>query len=113
MTINDDIRERIGRLEREGETLAETIESCRKAMTLSQIAMCLGGVAFIVDLFGLLRLPAAMVLVSIAAVIGGIVFFGSNHSTRLEAENRARAIDSERAQCIDKLELFDSGATLH
>lgn len=113
MAINDDIRERIARLERESENLAGTIESCRKAMSLAQIAMAIGALAFIADISGLLRLPAATIFVAIAAMIGGVVLYGTNHSTRLEATNRARAIELERARCIDQLELFDSGASVH
>lgn len=111
--ISDDIRARIAALERDNERIVETIETCRKAMVIAKAAMLTGAAAFSADIFNLIRLPAAIVLASIAAIIGGIVFYGASRSTRLEAEQKAKSHDIERARLIDMLDLHDSHTTLH
>lgn len=109
----DDIRDRIGALEREAERNDALIGSCRKAMTLAKAAMTLGAAIFFAGLTGALNPPPAASLAAIAAMIGGVVFYGSNRSTRLEAEATAKAIDKQRSECIDRLDLFDASHTLH
>ena len=107
----DDDRALIDALEREGERAAEKIENCRKFMILARGMMLLGGAAFLGDLVGLARLPPAAALLGVAGVIAGIVIYGSHHSTRQEASERLRAIEAERAEAIDRLDL--RGVTLH
>ena len=109
--MGDDDRALIDALEREGERASEKIEDCRKIMIVARAAMILGAVAFFGDLVGLLRLPPAGALLAIAGVIAGIVVYGSHHSTRQEATERLRAIEAERAELIDRLDL--RGVTLH
>ena len=111
--MNDHIRERIASLEKAGEAVAETLESCRKAALLAQSGMAIGALAFAIGLFGIVQIPVAVMLAAFAAMIGGFVLYGSNRSTRMEAEQKAQALQRERAQWIDKLELFDAGASLH
>ncbi len=98
-----DLPARIDNLERRAAGLAQTIETCRKAMLIAKAVMTLGAAAFAADLLGLLRLAPALTLSSIGAVIGGIVVFGSHHSTRLEAEAQLRALEQERGGLIDGL----------
>ena len=109
--MGDDDRALIDTLEREGERAAEKIENCRKFMILARGMMILGAGTFVGDLVGLARLPPAGALLGIAGVIAGIVIYGSHHSTRQEASERLRAIEAERSELIDGLDL--RGVTLH
>ena len=57
------------------------INKCRRFILLSQASMGAGGLWILAVTTGAMRFTAAAMLCSIAAVIGGIVGFGSNTST--------------------------------
>jgi hypothetical protein len=56
-------------------------------------------------LFGAIRFDPAVMVGAFAAVLGGIVIFGSNNSTRNEAAEELATIESRRAALIGQIEL--------
>ncbi len=78
---DDDVRERIYRLEAEIEHFAKVAEGCRKIILVSKIVVSIGAATLLVTLFGLLRFDQLAFMGSIAAILGGIVGIGSNTST--------------------------------
>jgi small-conductance mechanosensitive channel len=102
---DDDVRERIYRLEAEIEHFAKVAEGCRKIILVSKIVAFLGAVTLLVTLFGLLRFDQLAFMGSIAAILGGIVGVGSNTTTRNQAQERVRAAERLRTELIDQLEL--------
>ena len=75
-----DARDEIVRLEALIEALTAEIENCRKLTLLARLAMAVGGVLIVVTAIGLID-SATTAIAAIAALIGGIVLFGSNNST--------------------------------
>ena len=92
-----DPRDEIVRLEAQIDELAATIESCRKFILAARIAMWGGGIVLAAMLVGAIRLdPAAMAGAS-AALLGGIVVWGSNNSTAKEARKELAVAEARRA----------------
>ncbi len=110
--LNDDLHARIETIERDAERLAAEIESCRKAMLVSKATMSAGALALGGSLLGLLQLPAAGAVLSFGACIGGIVWYGSSHSTGARARETLAAMEAERSRAIDALD-FRGGASVH
>lgn len=100
-----DPREEIARLERRIEELAARIESCRKFMLASRIAIAIAGALLAAAAFGAIRLNAAALTAAIAAVLGGIVVLGSNRSTAKEAAAQMAAAEAGRSELIAGIEL--------
>ena len=71
-------------------------------------------VLIVVTAIGLID-SATTAIAAIAALIGGIVLFGSNNSTLQQARAALRAAEAERAMLIGRIELrvVDGGRTLH
>ncbi len=109
--IFEDSRDLIERLEREGERVAERMETCRKAMLIARAMILVGAALFLVDLLGFVRLAPTLALLGLGGAIAGIVIYGAHHSTRVEADEQLRKIETERARLIDGLEF--RGASLH
>lgn len=82
--------------------LRDRIESCRKAIMLSRLA--LGGAAalFAALLLGLLNSTPAL-LIAIAGALAGLVGMGSNRSTAEQARAELAASRAERDALIDGL----------
>jgi hypothetical protein len=105
-TMNgDDHRSEIVRLEAQIEELEATIESCRKFILAGRIAVASGGVILIAILIGGIQFNPFVMGIAGAAVLGGIVAAGSNHSTAREANNELSALEAKRATLIGQLEL--------
>jgi hypothetical protein len=102
-----DPHDEIVRLEAHIEELEGTIESCRKFILAARIAMAAGAVRY--D-------PAPMALAAaMAALLGGIVVWGSNGSTAKQAANELAAAETNRAALIGLIDLrvIAAGETLH
>jgi hypothetical protein len=106
-----DVRDQISRIEADIEELAKTLEGCRKAILLSKVAIAVGGVWILAVLFGAVRFDAAATTGAIAAVIGGIVIFGSNLTTSRQTTPAIKAAEIHRAELIDMINLRTVGET--
>jgi hypothetical protein len=103
--MKGDSREEIARLEAQIDELAARIENCRKFILAGQIAVAGGGIVLIAIVVGAIHLDPAVMVLAIAAVLGGIVAAGSNRSTAEEASHHLIAAEAERASLIGQLEL--------
>jgi hypothetical protein len=95
----------IERLEEKIEQLAARVENCRKFMLASRIAIVGGAVVLAALLFGVIRFDPTMMAGAAAALLGGIVMFGSNSSTAKEAAAEMAAAEAARADLIAQLDL--------
>jgi hypothetical protein len=112
-----DLHDEIVRLEARIEELAGTIESCRKFILAARIAVAAGGILLFAILYGAIRydlMPMAMAA-AMAALLGGIVVWGSNGSTAKEAVSELAAAEADRAALIGLIDLrvIASNETLH
>jgi hypothetical protein len=103
--IEPDPHEQIAQLETQIESLAETVEGCRKIMLVAKVAMAGGAILVLAMLLGTVRTDLASLSGATAAVLGGIVLLGSNRSTADQALARMRKAEAARAALIDRLEL--------
>jgi hypothetical protein len=87
----------IVRLEERIEEIAAKIESCRKFILASRIAIATGGVLLVGMLFGAIRSDFGLMAAAVSALLGGIVVWGSNTSKEIAAA------ESERAALIDNI----------
>ena len=101
----DDPRDEIERLEERIEQLAAKIESCRKFILASRLAVALGGAVLLAMMFGAIRAEPVVLATAIVAVLGGFVMLGSNRSTADEAATELAAAEAERDELIGSIEL--------
>jgi hypothetical protein len=94
----------IATLEARIDRLRDEIESCRKAILVSRVALGAGGVWIIAFLIGLTGSIIGFLL-AVAACLGGIVGAGSNATTRAQAAAELAQCKAERDALIDGLEL--------
>src|SRR5262245_14107153 len=99
-----DVRDQIVQLEAEIEQLAQTIERCRKAMLLSKVAIGVGAIWILGYLVGAVGVAPMAIVGAIAAVIGGVVLYGSNASTSKAATAAMKEAETLRAALIDKVD---------
>jgi hypothetical protein len=97
------LSDQILRLEADIEDLAEMVERCRKVILISKIAIAAGGIWLLAITLGAIRFDAVAMIASMALVIGGIVFFGSNTSTFKQTMVAIKAAEARRAELIDKI----------
>src|SRR5262249_23664263 len=97
-----EMHERIEELEAEIEDLADLAARCRRMMTLAKTIMALGGVTLVAAVVDPGRLGPITLIGAIAAVLGGIVVFGSNRSTLQRANADLKAAETVRAELIDR-----------
>ena len=101
----DDPHGEIERLEAEIDALAARLESCRKFILVARIAVVAGAVLLAVVLLGVLSFDPRLLLAAITALLGGIVVWGSNHSTADETAQELAAAEAERASLIGSISL--------
>ena len=94
-------QDEIMRLEERIEELCAKIESCRKFILASRIAVTGGGIALAAMLVGAIRFNLGTMAASVAAFLGGIVVWGSNTSTAKEAAKEMAAAEADRAALIE------------
>jgi hypothetical protein len=102
---DDDLRDHIEQLEANIEELAETAEGCRKILLFAKAVILLSGLSLLVIVLGPIRFPPAALIAAIAAVLGGIVVFGSNKSTLQRTNIDMKSAEALRDELIGRLEL--------
>jgi hypothetical protein len=104
--LSDEERHReIERLEEKIEELAGRQESCRKFILAARVAIIAGAVALVALLFGLIRFDPTVMVGAVAALLGGIVVYGSNGSTAKETAVELAKAEIDRATLIDGIAL--------
>lgn len=103
--IDDNVRERIVRLEQQIEALREALERCRKYAAASKAAMIVGALWALGMLLGLVPYGATGLVGSASAIIGGIVVFGSNTSTERQTHAAIANAEALRAELIGQVGL--------
>ena len=98
-----DPHEEIVRLEEHIEEFDAKIESCRKFILASRIAIAAGGIVFAAMLVGAIRFDPGTMAAAVAAFLGGIVVWGSNRSTSKEAAKELIAAEADRAKLIEMI----------
>jgi hypothetical protein len=100
-----DLHNEIERLEAQIDEIAARLESCRKFVLVGRIALMAGAVLLAAVLLGALTFDPRPLLAAIAAVLGGIVMWGSNSSTAKEAAAQLAKAEADRAALIGQLRL--------
>jgi hypothetical protein len=100
---NGDPHEEIVRLEEHIEELAAKIESCRKFILASRIAVAGGGVVLAAMLVGAIWSDLEPMAAAVSFLLGGIVVWGSNSSTAKEAAKEIAAAETKRAGLIEHI----------
>jgi hypothetical protein len=102
---NPNHHDEIVRLEEQIDELAARIESCRKFILTGRILIIGGGAVLVAILIGALQFNPSVMAVAVAAVLGGIVAAGSNHSTAKEAMRELTAAEAKRTVLIGQIDL--------
>ena len=100
-----DPHEEIVRLEAQIEALSGKIERCRKFILAGRIAAAAGGVLLVALLLGAIRFDLQLMMLAMAALLGGIVVWGSNGSTAKEAASELAAAEANRKALIGLIDL--------
>jgi hypothetical protein len=111
-----DPREEIAELEVRIEELADALDRCRKFALAAKIAIVLGALLLASTLLGFLALTPMAMVGGVAALLGGIVLYGSNASTSEELAKSLREAEARRAALIGRLNIrlvHDAPPTLH
>jgi hypothetical protein len=98
-----DPHKKIVGLEEHIEQLAAKLESCRKFVVVSRIAVAGGGLVLAAMLVGAIRSDLGLMAASVASFLGGIVVWGSNRSTAKETVKEINAAESKRAALIEQI----------
>ena len=100
-----DPHDEIERLEAQIEELTARIDSCRKFILAARIAVIGGGVLFVMLILDVVRFDLQLMMLAMAALLGGIVVWGSNSSTAKEAAAECAAVEANRKALIGMMEL--------
>jgi|tagenome__1003787_1003787.scaffolds.fasta_scaffold20759342_4 hypothetical protein len=95
----------IARLEAEIEERSAAIERCRKVILVSKFAAAAGGLTTILLLLGIISPNATLLVISIAAVLGGLVGLGSTTTTAGQLADAVKAAEARRAALIGTISL--------
>lgn len=104
MGDGDALHEQILRVETHLEELTDAVEKCRKIDLISKVAIAGGGLLILATTFGVVGFNPAVMMGSVAAVIGGTVIFGSNASTLKQTAAAVKAAETDRAELISRLD---------
>jgi len=100
-----DPHDEIERLEARIEDLTARIENCRKFILAGRSALAGGGIALAATVLGAIPFDPAVITTAVAAVLGGIVVWGSNHSTVQETVKDLAAAQAQWTALIGRIDL--------
>ena len=103
--MDDEPREQISELEVQIEELTDALERCRKTALASKAAMGLGGILMAATTLGVVTFDPMMMVAGLAALLGGIVVFGSNTSTANQLSESMRSAEAQRTALIGRLNI--------
>lgn len=103
------MRSQIARLEQRIEELSAALEKSRKAILASKVSIAGGGLLMLALILGIISAQPLAIVVSIAAILGGIVGFGANVSTARQDRAAMETAAATRADLISRLEMRDIG----
>ena len=104
-----DLRKEIVRLEAEIDELTGVVERSWKIGLIAKMAVLAGAMWLLASTVGAISFDPVALISAIAAVIGGIVVFGSNTSTSKQAAARIKAAEARRAELIGMIDLRPVG----
>jgi hypothetical protein len=105
MDDNGDLHEQILHVEARIEELADIIETCRKIIFISKVAIAAGGILILATIIGAVGFDPTVLIGAMAAVIGGTVVFGSNTSTLKQTMTDMKAAEAHRTELISRMDL--------
>ena len=103
--MDDEPREQISELEVQIEELADALERCRKTALASKAAMAFGGILLAATTLGVVTFDPMVMVAGLAALLGGVVVFGSNTSTANQLSESMRSAVAQRAALIGQLDI--------
>jgi hypothetical protein len=103
--MDDEPRDQIFELEVQIEELTDALERCRKTALASRAVMGLGGILMAATTLGVVTFDPMMMVAGLAALLGGIVVFGSNTSTANQLSEAMRSAEAQRATLIGRLDI--------
>ena len=106
---DDDLSGQIALSEAEIETISKTLDRCRKVMLVSRLIIVAGVVLILALAIGAITFDGTAMIGSIAAIIGGVVIFGSNSSTSKQAAAAMKAAEKHRAELTEMIDLRTVG----
>ena len=102
---DSDLRNEILRLEDRIDDLAEAMARSRRISQMSKMAIVGGLIWILATILGVITFVPAAVITAIAAMIGGVVLFGSTTTTSKEISAAMRASEARRAELIGRMQL--------
>ena len=102
--VHDNPIDEISQIEARLEELAEAAERCRKFILASKAAIGVGVALLLAMMLGLYA-STELAIASIAAVLGGIVSFGSNVTTLRQTMAAIATAEALRSNLIDGIDL--------
>ena len=105
MDDGGDLHEQILHIEAHIEELTDIIERCRKIILISKVAIAAGGILILAIIIGAVGFDPTVLIGAIAAVVGGIVVFGSNTSTLKQTTTAMKAAEAYRTELISRMDL--------
>jgi hypothetical protein len=105
MDGENDLREQILQVEADLEELTDAVDRCRKIILISKAIIAAGATLILAIALGGVGFDPAVLIGSIAAMIGGTVVFGSNTSTLKQTAAAIQVAEAHRAELISRLDL--------
>jgi hypothetical protein len=102
---DSDLRNEILRLEDRLDDLAEALARSRRISQISKIAIVGGLIWILATILGAIAFVPAAVITALAAMIGGVVLFGSTTTTTKETLAAMQATEAHRADLIGRMQL--------
>lgn len=100
-----DPHQQIADLEAEIDSLSDAAEQCRKSMIVARSATVVGVLMFGAAILGLIQSGPIVLVMSIAATLAGIGFYGSSRGSLEKITGEVRASEARRAEMINGMDL--------